>query len=221
MAKDKPSGATRCGSYCYLFKSSTNSSDCLISAHGGFVAENRSFTVPSGVSVLFYGEHGAALNDPNISSFSRDINRAQVVETCGPGDDCRNYLLSKYQGAHAGSSGTEVVETYEQVAGAGGMRDKVRKAQFEKLLGSKDEQATQRIFEKLLETWGGSILTIRNRWNVLFGVPLNDAIKAARKEMPSLRNFHCVFCRCYMLPESLGKKLGVTIKPSVDVRYKP
>jgi hypothetical protein len=47
--------------------------------------------------------------------------------------------------------------------------------------------------------WGGSILTIRNRWNVFMGMPLSDAIAAARKEMPTLKYFHAVFCRSNML----------------------
>lgn len=221
MTKAKPQGATKCGSYCYLFKSTTNSTDCLISAHGGFVAENRSFKVPAGLTIHFYGEHGAALQDPGISSFMMALERAEPVETITGGKDCRNYLLSKYQGAHAGASGTDTVETYDQVAGAVSSRDRVRTGKFQKLIGqSNDAKATQKNLEGLLSAWGGSILTIRNRWNVLFGVPLADAIAAARKEMPSLRIFHCVFCRSYMLPDSMGQKLGVTMKPSVAVQYR-
>ena len=207
MAKDKPAGATKCGSYCYLFKSSTNSSDCMISAHGGFMAENRSFTVPSGLTILFYGIHGAALLDPNITSFARANSRAVPVETFTGGQSCRNYMLSKYQGAHAGESGTEVVETYQQVSNTVSTRDKVRTSNFNKLTKpGQTVELQEMVFNQLMADWGGSILTIRNRWNVLFGVPLSDAIAAARKEMPSLRLFHCIFCRCTMLPDSVAEE---------------
>jgi hypothetical protein len=220
MAKSRPQGATKCGDYCYLFKSSTNASDCLISAHGGFVAENRSFTVPSGLTILFYGVHGAALQDPNISSFAKLMSKAHPVETITGGNACRNYLLSKYQGAHAGESGTEVVETYQQVGDTVAGEDRFRTTKFDQLMKpGQTVNAQQSVFNELMSTWGGSILTIRNRWNVWLGVPLVDAIKAARKEMPSLRNFHCIFCRCTMLPDSMAQKLGQTQHVDVGVHY--
>lgn len=222
MARTKPAAAVACGRYCYLFKSKTNSSDCMISAHGGFVAENRSFTVPQGVEVIFYGTHGAALQDPNISSFAPNLSKAIPVEVAPGGQSCRNYLLSKYQGAHAGASGTEVVETYDQIAGAIASRDRVRQAKFDKMLKTPGGVVSteDKVFTDLMENWGGSILTIRNRWDVLTGVPLSEAIKAARKEMPSLRAFHCIFCRCTMLPDKMAHRLGQTQKPSVEVAYR-
>jgi len=221
MAKAKPQGATKCGPYCYLFKSESNSKDCLISAHGGFMAENSSFTVPSGVTIQFYGVHGAALIDPNITDFARIYSGAQPVETLTGGQNCRNYLLSKYQGAHAGASGEDVVETYEQVAGTVSSRDMIRKRQFESMTKEGQAQDTQQmVFEQLMNNWGGSILTVRNRWNVLCGVPLKDAIKAARASMSSLKTFHCVFCRCTMLPGTIARKLGQTKLDSVSVQMR-
>lgn len=222
MAKNTPQGATACGSHCYLFKSSTNSIDCLISAHGGFVSENRSFTVPQGgLKILFYGVHGAALQDPNITSFARKMSQAVPVEELVSGQNCRNYLLSKYQGAHAGESGTEVVETYAQVSDTVSGRDRIRQAQFTKLANTQGPVSTQdKVFTDLIQQWGGSILTIRNRWDVMMGVPLADAIKAARKEMPTLKNFHCIFCRSTMLPDNWAKKRGHTNLPSVGVNYR-
>jgi hypothetical protein len=220
MAKTKPQGATKCGSHCYLFKSSTNSSDCLISAHGGFVAENRSFKIPSGVTILFYGVHGAALLDPNITTFAKEYSKAEPVETYSGGQNCRNYLLSKYQGAHAGASGTDVVETYDQVGQTVTNRDKIRNLKFAKMTKEGQTQdIQQKVFNELMMEWGGSILTIRNRWDVFFGVPLSEAINSARKEMPSLRTFHCIFCRCTMMPDSVAKKLGHTQHADVGVKY--
>lgn len=71
-----------------------------------------------------------------------------------------------------------------------------------------------------MENWGGSILTIRNRWNVFTGVPLSEAINAGRKEMPSLRAFHFIFCCFTMLPDKMASRLGQTNKPSVEVAYR-
>jgi len=219
MAKSKPAGATKCGSDCYLFKSATNAYDCLISAHGGFVAENRSFTVDSGITIHFYGVHGAALLDPNITDFARNVSRAVPVETVTGGQPCRNYLLSKYQGAHAGADGKTTVETYDQVAQTITGRDFIRTAKFKKMMSDQEENIQQQTFNSLMAEWSGNILTIRNRWNVWVGVPLADAIKAARKEMPSLRIFHCIFCRCTMLPKSVANKVGHTQHADVGVQY--
>lgn len=210
MAKQKPAGATPIGGgYFYLFKSSTNSSDCLISAHGGYVRENRMFKVPAGVKIVFYGQHGAALLDPGIHEIAKKLAKARPVESFSAGQQCPNYLLSKYQGAHAGASGTEVVETYEQVARAVQTRDFQRTSKFGSLI-SADPASQQQVLAELMADWGGSILTVRNRWNVFLGMPLEEAVKAAKKEMPSLSTFHCIFCRSYMLGDDPLKPQAVT-----------
>jgi len=198
VSKTKPKAATALGSYFYLFKSTTNSVDCLISAHGGYVSETRSFTVPAGVNLVFYGEHGAALLDPRIYEFAKKMSKAKPVEVFTGGQTCRNYLLSKYQGAHAGEDGKSVVETYDQVANAVSNRDYQRTEKFKDVLKA-DSASQQRVMEAFMADWGGSILTVRNRWNVFSGMPLSEAIKEAKKAMPTLRNFHCVFCRSYMM----------------------
>jgi hypothetical protein len=211
MANPTPKGATEISSQCYLFKSATNSNDCLISAHGGYVSENRSFKVPAGLNLIFYGPHGAALQDPEIYEFAKKSSKAIPLEIFRGGEKCRNYLLTKYQGAHAGASGTEVVESYEQVERAVSNRDFQRTDKFKRLLSASPD-AQRAVYEELSNDWGGSVLTIRNRWNVFFGVPLQDALKAAKKAMPSLRNFHCIFCRSYML--------GEDALPSQPVQYR-
>lgn len=199
MTKETPAGATPIGNgYFYLFKSATNSTDCLISAHGGYIRENRTFTVPSGVKIVFYGQHGAALNDPRIFEIAKKLSKARPVEIVSGGQKCLNYLLTKYQGAHAGKSGREVVETYDQIARAVDTRDFQRTDKFKRLLAA-DPKAQQETLGELMADWGGSVLTVRNRWNVFLGMPLKDAVNAALKEMPSLRVFHCIFCRSYML----------------------
>lgn len=196
----KPNGAVEISSTMYLFKSGTNASDCIISAHGGYVLENRAFKVPDRTTIHFYGDHGAALIDPGIGDFSKRLSKAKPRETLTAGQQCRNYLLTKYQGAHAGESGKEVLETYDMVSQSVQNRDKVRASRFTAALKS-NGVPQQKQMELLMEDWGGSVLTIRNRWNVFMGVPLAEAIAAVQKASPSIRVFHCSFCRSNMLGE--------------------
>ncbi len=109
-----PKAATKLSDSMYLFKSTTNYVDCLISAHGGYIRENRSFDVPSGVTVLFYGAHGHALNDPGIGTLSKELSKAVVVDEIR--DEFLSQLLSASTGGTRGASGKEVLETYDQIA---------------------------------------------------------------------------------------------------------
>lgn len=195
----KPTGATSLGRYLYLFKSRTNSTDCIISAHGGYIFENRSFTVPQGVTLQFFSVHSSTLSDPGIGAFQKSQAQAKPVETITGGNSCRNYLLSKYQGRH-----NEMDETYEKIADGVGKQDTLRSAFAAKLF--KDASTTTGSPDKVEQTLlnlarnhGGSVLTVRNRFDVVTGVPLQDAIKAAKKEMPTLRVFYCLFCRSNMV----------------------
>lgn len=214
-----PEGAIALGSNLYLFKSSTNSVDCIISAHGGFISESRTFTVPASTELRFYSSHGASVIDPSIAQFFRAQERATPVETCHAGDDCKNYLLSKYQGDH-----NQMGETYGLVNTVMTNRDKQRGKNFNALMraGNPDSPNVdmQKMYlEQLTNAPGASVLTIRNRWNVLMGVTLKDAVKAVRKAIPTIRVFHCLFCRSYMLPDKVGNALGATIKPAEHVNF--
>lgn len=217
MSKEKPQGAVAVGSNLYLFKSETNSVDCIISAHGGYVSANKSFTVPAGVKLVFYGPHGAALLDPKINRFIDKHADAEPVEVFEGGQECRNYLLSKYQGAHAGSTGTKVVETYGQIASGVSANDLARRNKFDTLLqaasvASPDATQVKLSMSEIDKTRSGSVLTIRNRWNVFMGVPLKEAITDARKAFPTLREFHCLFCRSYMLGDDELPSQRVTFR---------
>jgi hypothetical protein len=221
-----PQGATKLGRSLYLFKSGSNSADCIISAHGGFMAENRSFKVPAGITLFFYGPHGAALLDPGTTSFYNRMHEAEPVEVITGGQDCRNYLLSKYQGAHAGSSGTDTVETYQELSDKVSGTDRTRGLMFGQMMKAGNVQSPNtRVVKKNMEELmgrlrGASVLTIRNRWDIVFGVPLSDALKAAKKAVPTLKEFHCLFCRCAMLPDNWRDKLGQTARPDQGVRYR-
>jgi Putative adhesin Stv domain len=214
-----PEGATALGSNMYLFKSTTNSVDCIISAHGGFVSESRTFTVPGKVSLRFYSNHGASVIDPSISEFFRSQEHAAPVETFAGGDKCPNYLLSKYQGDH-----NKMGETYDMVNTSITNRDKQRGKNFNALMWASDTNnpntGLQDLYlEQLTNAPGASVLTIRNRWNVLMGVTLSDAVKAVLKAVPTIGVIHCLFCRSYMLSGKVGHALGVTILPDERVNF--
>lgn len=216
-----PDGAIKLGSDLYLFKSSTNGSDCIVSAHGGYLSENRTFTVPGKVELRFYSSHGASVIDPSISEFFRKFNQAEPVEVVAGGTKCKNYLLSKYQGEKHNKMG----ETYDLVKNNVKTIDLKRTKDFQGLMRSGNtsnpNQSDQlRYMEQLINAPGASVLTIRNRWNVLMGVPLKDAVNAVVKAIPTLKVIHCLFCRSYMLPDKVGAVLGATVMPDEQVNYR-
>lgn len=173
--------------------------------------------MPPNTELRFYSSHGASVIDPSISEFFRSQDRATPVDACHAGDDCQNYLLSKYQGDH-----NEMGETYGMVNTVMTNRDKQRGKNFNALMraGNPDSpniDMQKMYLEQLSAAPGASVLTIRNRRNVLMGVTLKDAVKAVRKAIPTIRVFHCLFCRSYMLP--VGHALGATIKPAEHVNF--
>jgi len=122
---------------------------------------------------------GLSLLDPTITSFLRNQGEAEPVEIFEGGESCRNYLLSKYQGAHAGATGKETVETYGQINQGVSTRDKVRANKFDILMKASsvkepDAKRAKLAMDQIEHTRGGSVLTIRNRWNTFMGVPLKD-----------------------------------------------
>ena len=184
------------GRYAYLFKSSTNLVDCVITAHGGYVFENRNFEVPAGVTLQFFAEHGNTLTDPGMGSLMRDLAMAVPAETVEAGEDCHNYLLSKFQGRHGSAD-----ETYESIMRNISDADKSR-LEVRDNIGVAAMRGNDKAVKKLLEILGkkkgASVVTIRNRWDVFAGVPLADVIKGVRKAAPSISTFYCSFCRSDM-----------------------
>ncbi len=90
--------------------------------------------------------------------------------------------------------------------------DQVRSKKFQTLLKSTG-RSQEITMESLMENWGGSIVTIRNRWNVFLGVPLATVISEVKNHSPAIRVFHCVFCRSYMLGEDKLEVQGVSYRP--------
>lgn len=172
----RPAGATPLGRHLYLFRSKTNSADCIISAHGGYLFDTMSFTVPKGIELRFYSPHSTALLDPGLEEFHEHLAEAVPVEVRTGGKSCRDYLLEKYQGRH-----NEAGETYDSIVASVRERDKG--------LG------------------GASVVTIRNRWDLVVGLKLSDVVAAVRREIPTIRRFYCCFCRANVVSDSLADAL--------------
>lgn len=199
-----PDGATKVGTDLYLWKSAVNERDCVISAHGGYVFGCEDFRVPDGISLVFYNTEGSSLDDPSIGSFLQFLGRAVPVETRRAGQACRNYLLAKYQGKHGGADGRTEVESYEGVRGQIDAMDRQYTTKSRALWRALSLPAagvdTGHLDEALAKTKSACVLTVRNRADMFMGVPLEHAVQQARRAMPSLTTFHCLFCRCLALP---------------------
>lgn len=194
----RPTGATALGSHFYLFKSKTNTTDCLISAHGGYSKTTSDFTV-NGCTLFFYVDHDSALADPGMALMYK---RGKPVETITSTQKCRNYILSKYQGRHSKSG-----ETYQTIYDAIQKDDEFTL----EIMGLKDKMDERSWAASMQQTRSMSILTIRNRW-FNTNQNLSDAIAAARREMSTLVNFHCSFCRSL---------IGGTSTKTGRVEYQP
>jgi len=196
-----PKGAVEIGGNFYLFKSKTNHTDLIISAHGGFLSDNAGFRVPEGVTIHFYVDHGNVMQDPGFHELSKNLSKAKSVQSVGPGKLCRDYYLSKYQGNHAGEDGKTELESYARIAQSIDTRDWQRNDKLQKVLGNRPGTS----IDDVLNDWGTSCLTIRNR-NVfvagvtgkLLGIKLSVAVAAVKKAMPAVKNIHCSFCRSDM-----------------------
>jgi hypothetical protein len=186
MSDSIPKGAIPIGSKLYLFKSKSNSTDCLISAHGGYYKESRTFQVPNGVTLYFYGEHKKVLSDPGIKLAD---TKAKYVERVGEGQKCVNYILSKYQGKH-----NKAGETYEKIADRIAFQDKSLGDIFKMITTTQNEKLATKGLGMILDSQSMSVVTIRNRW-FASDVNLLEVISAVRKVLPGIKNFHCSFCR--------------------------
>lgn len=190
------------GSKLYIFKSKSNSTDCLISAHGGYHKGTTSFAVDQGVEVVFYGAHGNTLSDPGVKLIDYPAKPAQVIPNRIDGNQCLNYVLSKYQGSHGGTPG-KPAETYERIANRVKYNDDTINERFQKLLTTTKPDLGERLLKSILQYKTMSVVTIRNRWSGS-DVYLKDVIKAVRKELPGMKRFHCSFCRSLIGDDNAG-----------------
>lgn len=201
MASETPEGAVAIGSKYYFFKSGTNSTDCLISAHGGFYKSTKRFEVPSGVTLIFYGVHGNVLSDPGVKLADYD---ATPVETLTGGSECFNYALSKYQGRHGGTP-DKPAETYERISNRMKYNNERLQNHFNVATTSSNQKIVKMNLDVILKSRTMSVLTIRNRWFMSGGdAYLKDAIKEVLKVFPGIKRFHCSFCRSLVGDENPG-----------------
>lgn len=184
-----PPGATPIGSKLFIFKSKSNNTDALISAHGGYHKGTSPFDVPKGVTLYFYGEADKVLSDPGVKL--ADMN-AVPVEQISSGT-CTNYVLSKYQGSHAGAKG-KPAETYGSISNRIDLQDQNIDKMFQSLLTSTNQKFSDALLKRIMGARAMSVITIRNRWTG-GDVYLKDLVREVNKAFPLIKNFHCSFCR--------------------------
>lgn len=187
-----PQGAIALGNWYYLFRSTTNTTECLISAHGGYEKVHDTLAMAQGFTVHFYTQHDTPLNDPGLALMY--LNRAPT-ESFNHGDRkvFVNYTLSKYQGKHSNAN-----ETYDRIYQKISQEDGAIARYTRQAAHGATEQQRQLARNQLPLRKSMSVLTIRNRST--FKVPpelttLKNAMNAALAAMPTLRIFHCSFCR--------------------------
>ncbi|MEZ5666478.1 MAG: hypothetical protein R3F55_03405 [Alphaproteobacteria bacterium] len=186
-----PRGAIEIGSHFYLFKSSTNKEDCLISAHGGY-DRNVTMFEPKGCTLFFYGEHGNVLSDPGLALMA--LKGLKVVEQIPDAKNKKalNYILSKYQGRHSKAN-----ETYEKIIGRIESEDTQIAKLLDRIANAASEFQRSNAQTQLAYYKSMNVLTIRNRW-WRSDLSLESAVTAAKKALPSLTRFHCSFCRSFV-----------------------
>jgi hypothetical protein len=163
---------TELSSY-YVIGNTTGATECFIDAHGGnfsadYVLDNQSFTVPAGATVKFFQPAGYA-----FGAFKAELRNGPPQQHGGTndqnyagGDECPNYILTKFQGRHSGAAPRDVV----------------------------NQEIDYQGFQKIASDAGIVLVTVRNRW-YHSGVTLKDAIKTIRKKFAGITTFNCMFCR--------------------------
>ncbi|MFN8718306.1 MAG: putative adhesin [Gemmatimonadaceae bacterium] len=111
--------------------------------------------VPAGDSIHSSALHGAALLDPGLSNFAKQGSKAIPVASLKGGDTCKNYLLTAYQSAQSGVSGTAVGETDEDIRQAVDNRDWQRNDRFNTLIKAKPDQM-RAAYDALAADWGAA-----------------------------------------------------------------
>jgi hypothetical protein len=175
------------GDYLYLFKSPEQTDKCLISAHGGYYKNQKTFKlsdIASNLRVVFYGDHNKVLQDPGLGILSR--NPTIVDDHPTDGNDVLDYVLSKYQGRHSSAN-----ETYKTI----GDKLKNDSAQIQSYRDQMDYVNSNPSIRKIYDSLASChVVTIRNRWNKS-DVSLKYVINAVHNYMSSITSFHCSFCR--------------------------
>ncbi|MEO3473113.1 putative adhesin [Roseomonas sp. CAU 1739] len=95
----------------YLIGNSTGKTSCYIICHGGhfeknYFMDNMTFTVPQGVTVSFFHDHGDIFSYSYNRFGSGDPSQLPLVKVSdgkkvyAAGEACENYMLNKFHGRH-------------------------------------------------------------------------------------------------------------------------
>ncbi len=95
VKKPIPAQATPLGEHFYLFRRSSGkpAKKLIISAHGAYLP-GMNLKVPNNTSLVFYAPPGKTLRPPSLGAITRE--QVEHFETKRPGEQMRNYTLSKY-----------------------------------------------------------------------------------------------------------------------------
>ena len=178
----------------YLFTRTVGqfASEVCISAHGGYLSSEPDFQIPGGVTLNFYSPEGVVTSDSDLTLIT-GREPAAIKDRKTVGDTCKNYLLSKFQGAsHSGGS----TQTYKSLENA-------VQSQMKRVAEHNDMRAHATSEEKLKSSQARTfdIATIRHRNTDMTKfdktVLLADVIHRLNRYHPfgGYKVFHCAFCR--------------------------
>lgn len=102
----------------YLIGNKTGQTTCYIISHGGYFEksyfmDNQTFTVPDGVTVSFFHDHGDIFSFSYNRFASGDQSELPVVKVSDGkkvytgGEPCENYMLNKFHGRHGANENYE------------------------------------------------------------------------------------------------------------------
>ena len=170
------------GRHLYVFHQNGHrpgaNSQCAISAHG--CQNGRTFRVPAGVTINFYGNHGRFL----VAQTEKMIRGAyRPVETLVAGQACHDYSLQKYDGYSYDDYRTRA-HPLDVVGFMSSLNYGIHNAPTAaELNGIGNSQMVM------------DIVTIRNRDVVLRGITLSGVINDLRGPWWRYTTINCNFCR--------------------------
>jgi hypothetical protein len=153
---------------------------CVISAHGGQAEGYKTFSVPDRTKLFFYTPEGGILK-ADLVPMSR--GKYEAFEVVKGGQRCRDYSLSKFQGAKHGG-GQEDYEYIRTKMHAGYMAAVMKQSGFKQ----------SDIDGVLQDDVKMDVVTIRNR-RFHSDPTLSEVIDALEANGYFYREIHCSFCR--------------------------
>lgn len=185
----------------FLFLPKKPPQKVIITSHGGhaLLSKTNKFTVPSDTVLQFYSDDTFSVIDPGFDNFFKKVAAPKEIIT--EGEQCFDYILTKYQGRHGNKS-----ETYESIAN---LMEEAQQS-IESALGRAERSVTQGGKNAALTSAKAhtvpAVLTVRNRWGKPT-VRLSIAIESIKAAAPTVQVFDCLFCRSTLFGGSQKVKL--------------